>query len=254
MTPRLLTIPISHYCEKARWALDLAGVRYEEERHLQAFHWRHVRRAGGARTVPVLVTDEGPPLVESTAIMEWADRRGAVGLFGEGAARLEIDRWVSTFDQPFGVESRKLAYFHFNTAAPAMINRYNAAGVPLLERVAFAAVLPLAKKFLLRKLRVTPASVERARDSVTRTFDQVAERLAGGARFLVGDRFTAADLTFAALAAPLVLPRSYGTPLPDLHELPAAYADDARTFRAHPAGVFALRMFAEERGRRGHPA
>ena len=26
--PKLVTIPISHFCEKARWALDRAGVRY----------------------------------------------------------------------------------------------------------------------------------------------------------------------------------------------------------------------------------
>ncbi|MCW3023116.1 MAG: Glutathione S-transferase family protein, partial [Conexibacter sp.] len=34
--PILVTIPISHYCEKARWALDRAGVAYEERRHLPA--------------------------------------------------------------------------------------------------------------------------------------------------------------------------------------------------------------------------
>lgn len=28
---RLLTIPISHYCEKARWALEHAGIPYRED-------------------------------------------------------------------------------------------------------------------------------------------------------------------------------------------------------------------------------
>ena len=35
---RLLTIPISHFCEKARWALDRAGVDYVERRHIQLVH------------------------------------------------------------------------------------------------------------------------------------------------------------------------------------------------------------------------
>ena len=35
---RLITIPISHYCEKARWALDRAGIGYREERHVQIVH------------------------------------------------------------------------------------------------------------------------------------------------------------------------------------------------------------------------
>ncbi|MFM9267952.1 glutathione S-transferase N-terminal domain-containing protein [Tychonema sp. BBK16] len=29
---RLITIPISHYCEKVRWALDLLKIPYIEER------------------------------------------------------------------------------------------------------------------------------------------------------------------------------------------------------------------------------
>src|SRR4051812_44721934 len=51
----LITIPISHYCEKARWALDRAGLDYVERPHLQVFHWAAVRRAGGGKTAPVLV-------------------------------------------------------------------------------------------------------------------------------------------------------------------------------------------------------
>ena len=30
----LITIPISHFCEKARWALERAGLPYREERHV----------------------------------------------------------------------------------------------------------------------------------------------------------------------------------------------------------------------------
>ena len=37
----LITIPISHYCEKARWALDRARQPYVEVRHLPLFHWAH---------------------------------------------------------------------------------------------------------------------------------------------------------------------------------------------------------------------
>ena len=35
----LITIPISHFCEKARWALDRSGLSYVERPHLQVFHW-----------------------------------------------------------------------------------------------------------------------------------------------------------------------------------------------------------------------
>ena len=69
---RLVTIPISHYCEKARWALDRAGLAYVEERHVQGVHQLAARRAGGDGTVPVLVTDEGV-FAESEWIVRYAD-------------------------------------------------------------------------------------------------------------------------------------------------------------------------------------
>ncbi len=69
---RLITIPISHYCEKARWALTRAGLPYREERHVQGIHRLAARRAGGGVTVPVLVTPEGA-IGESALILQWVD-------------------------------------------------------------------------------------------------------------------------------------------------------------------------------------
>ena len=74
--PRLITIPFSHFCEKARWALDRADLAYVEDGHLPLFHAPSARRAGGRTSVPVLVTDAGP-VIDSTDILRWADARGA---------------------------------------------------------------------------------------------------------------------------------------------------------------------------------
>ena len=34
----LITIPLSHYCEKARWALDRVALPYREEPHAPLLH------------------------------------------------------------------------------------------------------------------------------------------------------------------------------------------------------------------------
>ncbi len=81
------------------------------------------------------------------------------------------------------------------------------------------------------------------------SFDAVDERLADGRPYLCGASFTAADLTFAALAAPMLMPPEYGVPLPQPEELPRAMATVVRELRAHPAGVHALAMFRDERDR-----
>jgi hypothetical protein len=45
---------LSHFCEKARRALDYVGVTYDEEKHVPAAHIFAAKRAGGRRTVPCL--------------------------------------------------------------------------------------------------------------------------------------------------------------------------------------------------------
>ena len=78
-------------------------------------------------------------------------------------------------------------------------------------------------------------------------FDAVAARLDDGRPYLAGERFTAADLTFSALAAPLVLPAEYGFGLPRPDELSGEAAEVVQEFRGHRAGEHALEMFARHR-------
>jgi glutathione S-transferase len=243
MPARLVTIPISHYCEKARWALDRAGVDYVEQPHLQLIHVVAARRAGGRRSVPVLVTPDGSVLADSSDILRWAG-----GLYPSPEAA-ELEAWL---DGELGPEGRRWMYHH---ALPRSreLARWNLAGVPRWERAVFhrgiRGVEP-AMRYLLDADADTAAT---ALERVNRVFGAVAERLADGRRYLVDERFSAADLTFAALAAPLILPAGYGSPLPPLSALPAAMVREVERLRAHPAGGFATRMYAEERHVRGTP-
>ena len=69
-------------------------------------------------------------------------------------------------------------------------------------------------------------------------------------RYLVGDQFSIADLSFAALAALAVGVQpheGYGAWLPALDQSPPGYREFAEQLRATQAGAFVLRMFAEER-------
>jgi glutathione S-transferase len=98
-----------------------------------------------------------------------------------------------------------------------------------------------------RYLKITPESAATSLRITREVFDSVAERLSDCRSFLLGERFSAADLTFASLAAPVVVPPEYGVPLPQPDELPARMADVVRELRAHPAGQFALQMYSRER-------
>jgi hypothetical protein len=68
---------------------------------------------------------------------------------------------------------------------------------------------------------------------------EVLER--GGGRYLVGGRFTAADLTFAAMSAIVLMPPQYGAYLPPVEAMPSDFP--ALELRETPAGRHAMRMY-----------
>ena len=252
MPARLVTIPISHFCEKARWALDRAGVGYVEQRHLQLIHIVAARRAGGGRTVPVFVTADGRVLGESSAILRWADTQVAPGLrlypdgdLGARAAELE-----ACLDAGLGPDGRLWMYDQTLPVVREMAP-WALAGVPQWERRAFRMGGRVLDRSIRRLLGVDAGAAVAALERVDRVFDDIAARLSDGRRYLLGDRFTAADLAFAALAAPMLLPPRYGSPLPPLEVVPKTYAGEVRRLRAQPAGEFADRLYAEERTRPG---
>jgi glutathione S-transferase len=245
---RLVTIPISHYCEKARWALGRAGMVYREERHVQGIHRLAARRAGGGNTVPVLVTPDGA-IGESAEILAWVDERTPPEhrLFpAKPRARLEVEGLCRRLDEVLGPKGRRLMYVHM-LAAPELALGFNNEGVPDWEDRAIRVGWPFAKGVVERALKITPGVEIEDEAAVWREFDFVAELLADGRPYLCGDRFGAADLTFAALSAAIVVPPEYGVPLPQPDVLPGGMAALAERFREHPAGRYALGLYASDR-------
>lgn len=246
--PRLVTITFSHYCEKARWGLERRRIDFVEDGHLPLFHWLPVRRAGGERQVPLLVV--GDQLVaDSTAILQWADAQPSDGprLYPDAVAD-EVLTLEEAFDHDLGPAARRWAY-GFILRRREYLMRLSGEGVPAWERRGMGLGFRPVRWLMRRGMRIDEAGIARSRDKLARTFDDVAERLSDGRPYLTGDTFTAADLTFAALAAPTVVPANNGSPFPPVAELPADAQAEIEAYRAHPAGAYALRLYADERGR-----
>jgi glutathione S-transferase len=246
--PTLVTITLSHFCEKARWGLDRAGIAYREQRHAPGFHTIAVRRAGGKRSTPILVTGNGV-IGDSTDILLWANDRAEKGreLYPEDrTARAEVLALEDRFDEDLGPHVRRAIYFDMlpsrRLTIPLMTH-----GVPRHER----ALLPLfygpLRKLMRSSMRIDAAGAKRSFDRLMEVMDDVSTRLADGRRYLTGDRFGAADITFASLAAPAVCPSGYGVPLARPEDLPAGAAALIRSVRDTAAGAFCLRLYRDER-------
>jgi len=246
----LLTIPISHYCEKARWALERAGIAYRERRHIQGIHTIASRIAGGGATVPVLVTEQGV-IGDSALILGWADGRSdpELRLFpADPLERREVRAVCMRLDERLGPAARRLTYVHM-LPHRAVLFEFNNQGVPAWEDRTLRWGWPLVFAVTRRALAIEPGVQARDERVLWDEMDNVAELLSDGRPYLAGDAFGAADLTFASLAAAVIWPPGYGVALPDPDRVSPAAAALVRSAREHPAGGHALRMFETERGR-----
>ena len=74
MTTRLYTFTISHFAEKARWALDYKRIHYQEKRLVPGSHILIVKHMAPGTSVPVL-RDDGRVIQGSSAIIDYLDAR-----------------------------------------------------------------------------------------------------------------------------------------------------------------------------------
>jgi glutathione S-transferase len=219
--PTLWHLTASHYSEKVRWALDLKQVPHVRRAaalpgaHMVAAMW--LTRDPGNFTFPVLQLD-GRAIADSTAIIAALEERfPEPALYpsdpGQRQRALELEEF---FDEELGPHIRQLA-FHELANDPELFEILIERTVPgPLTRMGNGAV-SYARTFTgLRFAARSEETAERSRAAVLAALDRLEAELDDG-DYLVGDSFSVADLTAAALFYPLVLPE--GGPVPT--DLPA---------------------------------
>jgi glutathione S-transferase len=247
--PRLITLSISPFNELARWSLEWRGIPYREEAQVLVWHAIASRRAGGQGTTPVLIA--GAEVVgESPAIAEWADRQPAPGppLFPEGADGAPVRRFVRRQVDELGPEARRFVWSHLIDDL-SLADRHWAEGVEERQRRWQPYLLRAGRPVIKRRLGLQPRQLSGNLERVKAIFDEIAARIDDGRPYLFGDSLTAADIAFAAMAMPAILPdRGFPVPLPEPSEM-GKIAGSIEELRAHPAGQFALRLYAEDRAK-----
>ena len=249
---RLLTIPMSHYCEKARWGLERLGISYYEERHMQAFHYPRTWWVSKGPMVPVL--QHGDRVIsDSTAILKYLDGLAPTNarLYPDDPRqRKQVEALEDLFDEELGVESRRFAYFHFLDYPQRML-ALAGQGVPALEKILTPPLFPLMRRFAGRLLQPTRERVDRGLQRCREICAMSDRLLAEKGDYLLGDDLTAADLSLACMMAPLVVPENYGIRLPGLSELPTLMRREVMAFRQTRTGGYVLELFATERLKTG---
>jgi len=246
-TAILITLPLSHFCEKSRWALDYTGMPYKEAGYAPAFHRSATRKYGGT-TVPLLVHNH-QAINDSAEIAIYVDALvGNNKLYRlEPEKRAEIIALEKKFDTDLGTSVRRWVYA-FLLDEPKLLRQIWSARVPFWQALVVPFILPKARNLVAKLYRIDQNAAEESIAQVNAVFAEVEALLADGREYLAGDQFSAADIAFAALAAPILLPAECRAAMPALAELPVAMRSVIEAMRDSTAGKFALKIYATERG------
>lgn len=243
--PTLVTIKISHYCEKARWALDYLSMDYREDAHLPVFHLGAARRNGG-RSTPQLV-GPGLRLLDSTSILLHLDGASGGRLFPAGGAEREAAlRFELLMDKELGPHARRLVYWYLLADRGALLRVVSDGSRPGQER-ALGLLFPAIRWAMRKSMRVDRVGAERSRARLHAFFAGVDAMLSDGRRFLFDGRFTAAELGLASLAAPLLMPAGY-LPWVDRASLPPGMRGLREEFGGYASARHALWAYESFRG------
>ena len=246
VTVVLWHIELSHYNEKARWALDYKRIPHERRVPMPGLHGFRamVLTRGSQRRLPVLKLD-GRRIGDSTAIIaaleEYAPEPPLYPADPTERARaLELEDW---FDEELAPSLRRFVWYHTLPDTDATVASLFTTPRPTRERL-LRATAPLVRPAIKRDYDVNDESVARARAQVVAAMDRLEAELEPSG-YLVGDGFTVADLTAASLFTPVLAP-------PERPYAPRALTPGVQELRdelsSRRGGEWVAEMYARHRG------
>lgn len=248
----LVQFRYSPYNEKARWGRDFKGLPHRRRSLLPGPHMRATKRLSGQTATPILVID-GEAVAGSARILERLEREASTpALFpADPALRAEAVAIERRFDEDLTPRIRRAVLAAILDDA-GYVARVFGADHGGLARTLYAATFPLARGLVRKGNGIgSQADIDDGCAAATEALDFVVDRTATTG-YLVGDRFTLADLAAAASLAPLVDPDH-----PDMRRrepMPDTLRQWLARWRAHPGAAWIDEMYRKHRPMPATPA
>lgn len=236
--PVLWHLELSHYSEKARWALDFKRVPHVRRAPLPGLTSLVALALTRQRRFPLLQLD-GRAIGDSTRIIAALEEHAPEPpLYPADPAERERALALEDFFDENAAPALRAFAFHHLTQDPehmlaAIVPHASGAKAAIL-RAGFAAAVP----YVRADYRTVPDAAP-----IHAAMDRLETEL-GGRDYLVGDRFSVADLTGAALFTPVIAPPQRPH---QPRSVPPAILDLREQLEARPGGQWVHEMYARHR-------
>lgn len=211
----LYQFPISHYCEKVRWAMDYKGLDYKLKNLLPGLHLRTTKKIAAKSYVPILI-DDGEQIQNSHVILNYLDEKYPDKPLSPQDPTLfeKALEWEKYCDIEIGVHVRRFCYHYLLSEPKTVIPFFTQGGPwwsPLFFKLFFFKLEPIMRKVMSIDETGANKSEIKIQQAIDTLYAEYEQR-----EFLVGDQFGRADLTACALLAPLIMPQGYGLDWPEV--------------------------------------
>ena len=248
IVPVLWQVQVSHYVEKVRWALDYKRVPHIRRSLLPGLHAVKAKRlTGDTSTAPVL-TINGRSTGDSSRIIALIEERWPQPpLYLEDPAQrrraLELEEF---FDEELGPHIRR-AFYHELLPHPELVVPLFTQGRPRAARALLRTGFPILRVAMRRRFEISATAAANSRAKMVAAMDRL-EREISPSGYLVGDRFTVADLTAAALFYPVPRPARFPYAMVADADLPDSFREFVDSLARRPGGQWVAQIYRQHRG------
>ena len=211
---KLYQFPISHYCEKVRWALEYKNINYKKINLLPGLHAKKAKKLSSNSSLPILIHEKNI-INESSEIISYLDKTFPKNTLTPSDQKLkqEAIQWEQFADEIIGPDVRRICY-HTLLNYPEIITPYFTNNGPWYGNLYMKVTFPKLSRSMRNLMKIDDTTMPkinlRLTQSIEKTYNHIKDRA-----FFVGDSFTRADLAIASLLAPLCKAKNYGVNWPD---------------------------------------
>lgn len=243
--PELWQFRLSMYPEKARWALDYKNIPHIRRSLLPGPHVPKLMPRFGQKALPIL--RDGARIIKGSAeVLAYLEQKHPEHplLPADPALRVRALELQARFDEA-GEHVRRAFFWEFLRDPGYAANLFASGQAPGTRRF-YRLVFPGVRVVMRQQMKINAARAEESLGKTRELLDYVAGHQ-GPSGYLLGNRFSLADLAAAVMMQPCANPPEYPTPYPQPY--PPDLGNWLKRWQNHPATAWTKEMYRRHRGK-----